>query len=213
MKKQDAAIEKYRNFMREIRYRTDVINRTLSTLKNGGALTGFRESDIELVFLQFRHCLELMMFASLSAHYHTGHELSRKILNKEYNASKLLRFLRTKNPKFYPKPVEIGDKKNEDGMYLVEDILDGYLTENEFCTLYDKTCGKLLHAQRTSKFDDNHDELVSEALAYRDKMMNLLNCHWVHLNDAISFRVVMRDAQTGDVGINVMRYIGQADEL
>jgi len=205
----DTAISKYRAYMKEIRYRTDVINRAISSLQGGGALTGFRESDIELIYLQFRHCLELMMFASLSAHYAHGYDLSKKLVDKEYNATRLLRFLKTKNPKFYPRPVESKDKEDAEGMFHTTPITANFLTQEDFCNLYDKSCGKLLHAQRKPKFASGHDKMVEEAVYYRDRMMKLLNCHWIELNKDFSFRVIMRDIKTGEVGLNVMQNTGK----
>lgn len=208
MTKTDAAISKYQEYMTEIRSRTDVINRAISKLQRGDALTGYRESDIELIYLQFRHCLELIMFASLSAHYAHGYELSQKLLKKEYNATKLLRFLKAKNAKFYPSPMETGDIKGEDGIWQTTPVTEGFLTQDDFCRLYDQSCGKLLHAQRTSKFRGGHEELIEEATFYRDRMMKLLNCHWITLTEDISFRVIMRNAKTGAVAINVMKLVG-----
>jgi len=193
--------------MTEIRSRTDVINIAISKLQSGGALTGFRESDIELIYLQFRNCLESIMFASLSAHYAHGHDLSQRILNREYNATRLLRFLKNKNPEFYPSPVKSEEFKDDDGVWQTTPVTEGFLTQDDFCNLYDKSCGKLLHAQRTSKFKDGHEKLLEEAEFYRNRMMKLLNCHWVTLNKDISFRVIMKDAETGAVGINVMEII------
>lgn len=204
----DTAVSKYRAYMTEIRYRTDVINRAISSLQGGGALTGFRESDIELIYLQFRHCLELIMFASLSAHYAHGYDLSQKLVNKEYNATRLFRFLKSKNPKFYPIPVEPKDTKDEEGRFQTIPVTEGFLTQDDFCNLYDKSCGKLLHAQRKSKFEGGHEKLIEDAIYYRGRMMKLLNCHWIDLSKDISFRVIMRDAQTGEVGLNVMKVVG-----
>jgi hypothetical protein len=193
--------------MKEIRYRTDVINKAISSLQNGGALTGYKESDIELIFLQFRHCLELMMMGSLAAHHAHGYKLTQRFLKKEYNASKLLRFIKAKNPKFYPSPVKVRGDKGEDGRFVTEPITDGFLTQDDFCKLYDRACGRMLHAQRKSKFAGRHDQLIEEAVYYRDRLMKLLNCHWINLTDEIAFAVFMVDSKTGEVGLNVMERI------
>lgn len=198
------AIEKYRGYMREIRYRTAVIDKTLELLEENGSLTGYRETDLELVFLQLRQCLELMLFASVAAHYSYGHSLSGKFVDKEYNATKLLRYIRKANPKFYPSPVEIKDEQDENGVLLAVPIADGFLTEGEFCVLYDRTCGRLLHANREPKFGADLDELRKSAREYRNKLVRLLNCHWVHLTNETAIRVIMVDSQTGEPSINVM---------
>ena len=145
-----------------------------------------------------------MMFASLSAHYEYGYDLSQKLVKKEYNATKLFRFLKTKNPKFYPNPVEVNDIKDDNGVFQTIPVTEGFLTEEDFCNLYDKACGKLLHAQRTSKFDGNHEELAEDALYYTNRIIKLLNCHWIYLSEDIAFRVLVKGSMVGGVTINVM---------
>lgn len=207
MTKDNTATSKYREYMAEIKHRIDVINRAISSLNDHSSLTGYRESDIELIYLQLRHCLELMMFASLSAHYAYGHDLSKRIVEKQYNATSLLKFLKSKNPHFYPSPVEAYDTKDSNGVLQTIPVTDGFLTQDEFRNLYDKACGKLLHAQRKSKFEDGHEKLIEDAVYYRDRLMRLLNCHWITLSEDISLRVIMINSNTGGVGINVMKRI------
>lgn len=211
LSKQDTAIGRYCVYMKEIRYRIHVIDEVLSELKKGGALSGYRESDIELVYLQFRHCLELIMFSALSAHYAYGYDLSRKFLNKEYNATKLLKFIKTKNPEFYPRPVEPRDSIGPDGIKETVAITEGFLTQEDFCKLYDRLCGKMLHAQRKPKFRSNHTQLIAEAVYYRDRMIKLLNCHWVQLTKDISFSVIMKTSNDGEVAVTVMKKIGSVE--
>lgn len=209
MKSLDGAISKYKDYMREIRYRTNVIKKTLRALSDGEPLTGYRESDIELIYLQLRQCLELMMFASLVAHYSHGYELAKKIVDKEYHARKIMAYIRLKNKKFYPKPMAGNEEKNSEGQWLARDLEDGYLTEDDFCILYDRTCGKILHAHRVSKFNDNHDKLISDAEVYTDKLIALLNVHWINITEKNSIRVIMKDSVTGDIGVNYLEYIGK----
>ncbi len=49
----NASMSKYQNFMQEISYRTKVISTTVQKLKTGRTSTGFRETDIELIFYNF----------------------------------------------------------------------------------------------------------------------------------------------------------------
>ena len=59
-------------FMRRIKYRTDVIRRTEAAYRLGTSITGYRQTDIDLCYLQLRKSLELMMFASVIAHDSLG---------------------------------------------------------------------------------------------------------------------------------------------
>ncbi len=190
--------------MREIKYRVNVIGNVLEQANNGSSTTGYRESDIELIYFQLRHCLELIMFSSLVAHYAHGLSLSAKLQSKEYNATKILKFIRSKNPKYYPKPMQPNQVRDVNGTWQTSPLEDGYLTEEEFCSLYDRTCGRMLHAQRKPKFDNNYQELFENAKAYRDKIMLLLNDHWIHITEKYAFRVVMNESKTNDVSINYM---------
>ncbi len=155
----ETAIEKYRGYMREIRYRTTVMDNTLALLEKNESLTGYRETDIEIVFLQLRHCLELMLFASVAAQHSYGHKLSGKIIDREYNATRLLRYIKRVNPKFYPLPVKAKGEQDEKGVFKTAPLAEGFLTEKEFCILYDRTCGPLLHANRKPKFGEKLEEL------------------------------------------------------
>lgn len=207
MSSQKSVIGRYENYMAEIRHRIDVINKVLSELETGSSLTSYREIDIEVIFLQLRHCLELIMFASLSAHYHYGYELSQKILKKEYNATKLLRFIKTKNPSFYPSPAETKPIKHPNGLFEAVPITEGFLTQDDFCRLYDQACGWMLHAQRDNKFNKGHEELIKEATEYRNKLVRLIDCHWISLTDDICLQVLMRHPTTGTVLVMVMQSV------
>lgn len=194
-------MKKYRNYMREIFCRLRAVDLALSKLTKATALTGYKETDIEFIFLQFRHCLELMMFAAVSANYHYGTEISEQILRKEYNASKLMKFIKQRNPKFYPQPIESYYKVNFDGTSKTIPVINGFLTQADFCTLYDKVCGQMLHAQRKPKFGQDHTSLIEESEYYRDRLTRLLSYHWIQLRDDICFQVVRKDIT--DVHISI----------
>ncbi len=213
MNKQNAAMKRYVGYMTQIRTRTDVINKALHELGAGRAVTGYRECDVELIYLQLRHCLELMMLASLSAHYANGYSLSQKFYKKEYNATKLLRFIKTKNPNFYPRPVEGQDSVDLDGIRQTVEIRDGFLTQTDFCKLYDRICGKMLHAQRETKAQNDLAQKIKDAVYYRDRLVRLLNCHWIHLTEDTCYRVIMRDRDDGEVKINLMTKISNSKQF
>lgn len=205
MDRNDAIIEyinRYANYLREMKQRISVIQSTVKQLRNGQTITGYRETDIELCFLQFRATLELMMYAALVAHESQGKILAKKLHNNEYNATKLLRHVRRINPRFYPAPKT--DWRRDDGVWVVEDVTEGYLSEADFGKLYDRLCGPMLHARRTSKFLGRHDDIVDQISSYLAKLMKLLNQHWIVVSDDIVFRALMQDKATGDVGVNLL---------
>jgi len=135
-------IEQYANYMEELKSRIAVVSSVIERESKDQTLTGFRESDIELSFLQFRKSLELMMYASVLANYHAGLELQKHIVEGEWNATKLVKMLARHNPKFYPQalepPIELGPGKKH-----ADEKKSGYLTQEEFCILYDRVCGPL----------------------------------------------------------------------
>lgn len=202
------AIEKYAIYMEEIKSRIVVIDRAISSYERGGSLTGFVESDIELIFLQFRHCLELIMLASLVAHHHQGIALSKKFYDKEFNATKLLAYMKSVNKGFYPKPMTDLPEKNEKGQFQAVDSDRDYLKIDDFKELYDRVCGKMLHAQRSSKFFNMKDELIKQSTVYRNKIVALLECHWIHFDDKSIIRTIMNEKETGRVAVNILDYVG-----
>jgi hypothetical protein len=182
-------IEQYANYMEELKSRIAVVSSVIERESKDQTLTGFRESDIELSFLQFRKSLELMMYASVLANYHAGLELQKHIVEGEWNATKLVKMLARHNPKFYPQalepPIELGPGKKH-----ADEKKSGYLTQEEFCILYDRVCGPLMHASRKPQFAGRYDELFSEIRQWRDKLIGLLNHHWIYLTEEIRLAVL-----------------------
>ena len=195
-------ISKYAHFMRQIRRRTSVIARCIHHNQRGRSVTGYRETDIDLCYLQLRKCLELIMFSSVIAHNAFGLELSKHLRDKEYNASQIVKKIRSLNPNYYPVPVR--DVNPENGIRKVDKINAGYLTEADLCELYDRVCGKLLHANREDLYSDRIDEHFAEITKYHSKLIKLLNHHWVHVSDKIALAVLMKTESSGDVQVTHM---------
>lgn len=201
------AIHKYANYMKEIKYRTDVIDRCIGKHKKGESLSGYKETDIEICFLQFRKCLELIMYATVITHYAEGIKLQKRIVESEYNATKMLKFLRRVNPNFYPRPVK--DTANNKDIRTVDGLVDGYLTQKEFCHLYDRICGGLLHAKRQDQFSEKHDEYFDEIELWLSKLTTLLNHHWVHISEEVAVSVIMQTGVGGEVNVALLQKVGQ----
>jgi hypothetical protein len=195
----EIALSKYKAFMQEIKFRTDVIVRTVNTYRAGNSLTGFRESDIELCLLQLRKCLELVMFASLVAHYHSGVKLQQRLVEGEWNATKILALINRVNPKGYPDALT---RVKKDGKEIDDmEKVDGALTREEFGKLYDRVCGSYLHASRNSEKLSDHASLFQQIETWLKKLTLLLNSHWIHVDDRLVFAVLMQTDLDGDVQV------------
>jgi len=126
--------------MEEVRHRVGVI----CAVQSGQGSTGYPAFDIETIFLQFRKTLELIAFASLTAN---KAEYSAQFVkfSAHWNAGWMLRDLEKVNPDFYPVSLQLPIQK-PDGVKHLPLTADGFLTKDEFVSLYDK-CGKALHAR------------------------------------------------------------------
>jgi hypothetical protein len=198
-KSPEKALEIYSSFMQEIKQRVNVISRVLEKYSNGSSLTGYRESDIELCLLQLRKCLELVMLASIVAHYHRGIELQQKLVDNAWNATTILKYLNRVNPDFFPKALTRGSETVDGASVMVK--VNGAMTKDEFGTLYDRVCGKYLHASRDRNILGDHKKLFSEIDVWLSKLTKLLSSHWVKIDDRVVFAVLMQTDKTGDVQV------------
>ena len=194
--------------MRRIKYRTDVIRRTEAAYRLGTSITGYRQTDIDLCYLQLRKCLELMMFASVIAHDSFGRNLGKHLRDKEWNASRIVASLKRVNPGFYPVPVK--DATPPGSRIRNEEKLEhGFLTEAEFRDLYDKCCGNMLHASRKDPYGDRMPAHFRDIRGYGNKLVRLLNHHWIHITDEIALAVLMQTESDGDIQVTQFQHISE----
>ena len=204
-REEDLIISKIVTYMREIKNRQSVISKCIDQYQKGSSLTGYHQIDIDLCFLQFRKCLEIIMFSSVIAHDSYGSELGNQLRDKEYNASKITKLLKQVNPKYYPNPV--ADSGHSSGIRKVDDISNGYLTEPEFCKLYDRVCGNILHAKREDPYKNQIADFFTEILKYHNKLILLLNHHWIHVSEKFAYAVLMKTDSNDDVQVVRMQVI------
>lgn len=173
--------------MSEVKHRIHVVYDILSKYKGGRSTTGFRESDIEVCFLQIRKCLELVMYSCLSAQYHAGVSLQEKIYNKEWNAVKILKYIEGRNPGGFPQAV----KSKWDDLLNRGQISprDDALTKDDFIYLYDRICGKYMHANRNIYALRDHESIFENIEDWTTKIVNLLDDHWIPADMNFSFAV------------------------
>jgi hypothetical protein len=168
-------IEKYAGVMTEIKLRTEVITLHLS----GQLHSKYPASTIETIGLQFRKVFELIAFSSLAAH----RELYSRVYSdfqKHWEAAKLLKNLRRMNSNFYPEPLievpsSIPGVKND-----LRNRNHDYLTEGDLITAHGR-CGSLLHAANPFGRGIDYNYYKQSFPEWLTKIINLLNCHKVHL--------------------------------
>lgn len=137
---QNTNLVTYCNCMEEVRHRVGVI----SAVQSGQVSTGYPAFDAETIFVQFRKTLELIAFASLTANKAEYSSQFEKF-STHWNAERMLRDLEKVNPEFYPVSLQL-PIQTPDGVKHLSLTADGFLTKDEFISLYDK-CGKVLHAR------------------------------------------------------------------
>lgn len=152
--------------------------------------TPFRATNIEFACLQIRKILELIALASLSA---KKEEYAKQHANffKHWKAKSILEAVGKVNPNFYPIPSEqVGDQNRK--VRQVRIITEGFLTKDDFATVYD-TCSQTLHASNPYNKPNDYAFLEKEIPRWMQKIKTLLNHHIVHLiNKKQSLWVIMR---------------------
>jgi hypothetical protein len=121
--------------MEEIKRRTLVVSRLL----NRELTTGYRMTDIEMIYLQLRKVLELIALGSLIANVDEYSRQQKKFAQHWY-AARILDDLHAVNPNFYPVPgVQVKDESTGK-VKAVDTPKKPFLTKTDFVTLYE-ICG------------------------------------------------------------------------
>jgi hypothetical protein len=160
--------------MEEIKHRVNLVQ----TIQVGSITTGHSAFDIELVFIQFRKCLELIAFASLIANkalYSAAYEE----FASHWHAKRMLEALEKINPDFFPVPVQPAVQMRNGVKHLTIRV-DGFLTKDEFVSLYGK-CGKILHARNPFTDEDPIIQIGYSVKEWVSRIQALLGFHYVHL--------------------------------
>jgi hypothetical protein len=193
--------------MEEIKRRTVVVHRLRDLHKKGEAMTGYMETDIDLVYLQLRKMTELVMFACVIANKAAGVELN-KTLRKGWELKKIKAELKKFNVEFFPVP-KVEGEVSADGIRKVED-LDSlgvpYLSEDELFHAY-SAAGGYLHAQREYQYGNAKEklEILLKGVEYVGKLVALLKQHWVKVDEQTQFAVVMQRPGDGRAHVAYMK--------
>ena len=195
------ASDQYGDFMRRIWCRIDVILLCEADNPNRVSMTGYSRIDIDLCYLQLRKCFELMMFASVLAHESFGHELGKKLRDKEWKPRKIIKQMHLVNPRFYPIPVYEILPATSDTPDLRR-LKGGFLTESDFVQAYGR-CGDWLHAKRKDPYQ-NLDVCWGEISSYTTKLVRLLKRHWIYLTGNLALEAKVPSESSGEVEVTIL---------
>ena len=171
----DDNIKKYAAVMREIKLRTEVIEHFLL----GGKDAVYVPTTIETIGLQFRKVFESIAFASLAANQRE-YSSAYADFSEHWQAAKLLRNLKSINPKFYPKPVVEMPSDIPGVDRHLNDRDQDYLTKSDLSEAHGR-CGALMHAANPFGKPIDYAFFRVNFPVWRTKYVNLLNNHQVHL--------------------------------
>jgi hypothetical protein len=161
--------------MVEVRDRIGVVKSVvMQRIKTGHFLV-----DAEIIFVQLRKILELIAFSSLTANKEK-YSLAHAQFATDGRAKDILKKLEKINPDFYPVPLR-PPEASPDSIRHYKVIEDGFLTKEDFASLYDEASVLLhvpkpfsIHPKINTRYTPN--EWVSRIQA-------LLALHIVHLVD------------------------------
>ena len=183
-----AILAKYCNQMVDVRRRTEVVKCFVS----GTCHAKYDVSTAECIALQIRKILELIALASLVAN---KDEYRKQHANfaLHWQAKLILARVAAVNPKFYPVPKIPMDLPN--GTLDFQDGVKGYLTLDNFKTLYDK-CSKLIHSRNpfSTQNPDEAVQFLNSVVGWINKIIVLLNHHLIYLSLEDEF-ICRADAQ------------------
>ncbi len=133
-------IEIYCNCIARVRYHVGVADTVLA----GSIDIGHRDLNAELIFVHLRKALEETAFASLPAN-REKYSAARAGFATEWNARRMLGFIEKVNTNFYPISLE-EFQEIAPGQKHFHRAESGYLTKEDFATLYDG-CTEVLHCR------------------------------------------------------------------
>ena len=202
LKTMQKCLDNYAGYMEEIKNRTDVVARLYEKHLCGKSMTGYIETDIDLIYLQLRKITELVMFACVVANKSAGLTLN-KTLRKGYELKKIKKELEKFNTDFFPTPKVEGTPIN--GIRKIDDLTKeqrAFLSEEELFTTYG-VAGNFLHAQRKYQYGNNESKIrhLTKALIEINKITSLLNHHWTRISEDSFFAVIMKSVDDGKVHV------------
>ena len=166
-------LEKYGECMDEINLRLSITYKIIE----GKLQLGNFSVDVETVFLHLRKMLELIALANLVSNKNE-YEKAYHNFENHWNAKRILTDIEKINKDFYPRPFMFNKISNNS--LELDYFKQGFLTKDEFVTLYD-TCSQMLHSP--NPYGKKKDPFYYAGLArdWRQKIMFLVSQHSVQL--------------------------------
>lgn len=158
---------------------------------------GSERFDYECISLQLRKILELIAFGSLCAN-RDAYAAVHSHFDEHWKAVKLLESLRAVHVDFFPKPMKFGKPPRPDVRHL-DYAEDGFLTEAEFATLYDK-CSQVIHTWNPFSKRERKIEFGRSVSQWTDRIEALVQLHSMRLVDTEEIWLVrLHDPSDGKV--------------
>jgi hypothetical protein len=192
-------IDIYCNCMERVRRHVHIADSVFA----GKIDTRDRDLNAELIFLHFRKALEEIAFASVSAN-REKYSAARAGFATEWNARRMLGFVEKVNPNFYPIPLK-PPHEIAPGHKFFDRISDGFLTKDDFVTLYDGS-SEVLHCRNPYAPGDPTINVKYSGDEWSRRIKLLLCWHFVQIVDVPGLWVI----QVPDEG-PVRGFFGPAD--
>jgi hypothetical protein len=169
----------YCRCMEGVRHRLRVVQ----TILAGGITTGHDHLNTELIFVQLRKALEEIAFASLSANKDKYSSVHANFADF-WRAKELLKEIRQVNPNFYPVPIRVSTRVEDDVItdWRFEPIAEDFLKEEDFFLLYDKS-SQVLHTRNPYRAGEAVSDIKYDVPGWIRRIQKLLSFHLVHLVD------------------------------
>lgn len=186
----DAAM--YATRMEEVRTRLARIETVVARIKREQKQN---DGDIELIFIQFRKCCELIALGSLIANKKAYSEQYSDFAN-DWRLNRIVPNLRKVNPEFYPVP--LSEPQTSPGAAKFSFATPGFLTEAELVQLYN-IAGKLLHSRNPFSTDDPMHNIGYSVDEWVLRIKKLIRWHYIQQTE--SSRWLVQVPNTGDVHV------------
>lgn len=98
----------------------------------------------EFVFVQIRKILEIIAFGSMASNI-SIYRREYQDYDRHWRAKKILEKMERINKEFYPIPLKISDETSSYTNNVLENVREGYLTQDDFVFLYDVS-SKVIHS-------------------------------------------------------------------
>jgi hypothetical protein len=208
---QREAIKLYLALMEEVKVRVSVVNETYHNQ------FGYPAQMVrEICYLQFRFLCEMVALGCLIIH---GDIKRPKSLSKIYQPGKILTSLERLHNSFYPQRIEvIRDEATKTIQYRARADLP-QLSKRELARLWTRS-GELLHRGsfnslreaeeivQSLKPIDSTPEKFPDIFEWSEKIVGLLNCHWITLTENKTGLVVSLLAEGGRAKASILNFDG-----